>query len=169
MPRRVERDGDVAERQPLAIGDRLGRSGEAFAIARRHDRQRFPGRQHAAVAGAGMVGMAVGDECALHRPGRVDVEVAGRAPETGRRGGEQLFRAHGGQDRRSGPSRQPSPAESCQETRRPFGHTSTPRPTKISTMPASLSAPKVSPRISAEDSVPETGTSSEKGAATAAG
>ena len=49
------------------------------------------------------------------------------------------------------------------------GIASTPRPAKISTMPASLSGPKRSPRISAADSVPEIGTSREKGAATAAG
>ena len=36
-------------------------------------------------------------------------------------------------------------------------------------MPASLSGPKVSPRISAADSVPETGASSEKGTAVAPG
>ena len=56
-----EPDLDLADPHALAIADR---SPFLLAIARRHDRQRFGRRPHLAMAAAGMVGVAVGDQCA---------------------------------------------------------------------------------------------------------
>ncbi len=81
---RVERDGGIADPHRFAIGDRLRAAGEAGAVARLHDRQRLGRRQHRPVPGAGMVGMAVGDQRPLDRAGRVDVEIADRGPQAGR-------------------------------------------------------------------------------------
>ena len=70
-----EADIDLADADGFAIGDRLP---VLLAVADAHDRQRFGRRQHLAMAAAGVVGMAVGDQ----RPGlglrRVDPGV-GRA------------------------------------------------------------------------------------------
>ena len=54
---------------------------EPQAVAFAHDVQGLRRRQHRPVAGAGVVGVAVGDHRARHRTHRVDVEVAGRAIE----------------------------------------------------------------------------------------
>jgi hypothetical protein len=40
-----------------------------------------------------MIGMGMGDESALDRPGRVDVESAAFAADAGRRGDENVFRS----------------------------------------------------------------------------
>ncbi len=90
----MESGARAAKRQRLTIGDRLGRAGEARSVASLHDLQRFHGCQHRAVAGASVIGMAVGDQRARDRPRRVDMEVAGRAIKAGGRGAEQVFRAH---------------------------------------------------------------------------
>ena len=54
-----EADVDLADADRLAIGDRLARSARRSGA---HDRQRLGRRPHLAVAAAGMVGMAVGDQ-----------------------------------------------------------------------------------------------------------
>ena len=62
-------------------------------LARMDQREGCPadGRgQHMAVAGAGMVGMGVGDHRARHRPPGVDVEVARRAVQALRTGDDQV-------------------------------------------------------------------------------
>ncbi len=92
--------GDQADLHPiagegLAIADRLGLAAEVLAIAHRHDLKRLGGRHHHAVAGAGVVGMAMGDHRPLHRPHRVDEEIAGSAVEPLGLGTEQGFRPHG--------------------------------------------------------------------------
>ena len=93
----------VTETPSSAIGlaevRRLRRAGEILAVAQRHDVERLAGRQHRAVAGARMVGMAVRDQRAGDRPDRVDEEIAGRAVEALRPGMEQVAGAHGRQDR----------------------------------------------------------------------
>ncbi len=91
MPRRHEAQADAADTQHFAIGRGLGAAGEALAIARCHDGQRFRRRQHRPVAAAGVVGMAVGDDGARHRPHRVDVEIARRAVEPLGTGGEHIL------------------------------------------------------------------------------
>ena len=58
---------------PIALGylpvrQRLDRRGEALAIAHRHDVQRLGRGDHRPVAGAGVVGMAMGDDRPRHRP-----------------------------------------------------------------------------------------------------
>ena len=60
-------EGDLhrVAHDPLAIGGGLGRSGEALAVALRHDRQGLGRGQHRAVARARMIRVSVGD----HRPG----------------------------------------------------------------------------------------------------
>ncbi|MGY4600686.1 hypothetical protein ACVWXL_008432 [Bradyrhizobium sp. GM22.5] len=76
MAGRVKLRADVAEPDLLAIVDCLGGAGKILAIAQPHHVQRFLRRQHRAVAGAGMVGMAVGDHGPLDRPDGVDMEAA---------------------------------------------------------------------------------------------
>ena len=85
---------DAVERQRLAVADRLRAAGEILAVAQPHDVERLLRRQHGAVAGARVVGMAMGDQRLLHRPGRVDVEAAGLAAHAGRRRHENVFGAH---------------------------------------------------------------------------
>ena len=63
--------------------------GEIVAVARRHDLQRLGGGQHRAMPGARVVAVTVGDQRARHRPRRVDMEIARRTIEAGRRRGEQ--------------------------------------------------------------------------------
>ena len=75
----------AAERNALAIAHRLRRAGEIDAIAKPHDVERFLRRQHRAVPGARVVGMAVGDDGLVHRLGRVDMKAAALAAHAGRR------------------------------------------------------------------------------------
>ena len=70
----------------------LSRFRKALAVAQRHDRQRLARRQHGAVAGAGMVGMAMGDQRPRHRAHRIDMDVGGRAIQAGRRRDQQIRR-----------------------------------------------------------------------------
>jgi hypothetical protein len=76
---------DAADRQTLAVAERLQRGAGRFAIACPHDRDRFDRREHPLVAGAGVVAMPVGDDGGCHRPQRIDVKAAGLAIEAGRR------------------------------------------------------------------------------------
>ncbi len=92
---RRQADLDPVAGQAFAIGDRLGRAAVVLAIAGGHDLKRLGGGDHHPVAGPGMVGMAMGDHRALHRPHRVDEEIAGRAVKPLGLGTEQGFRPHG--------------------------------------------------------------------------
>jgi hypothetical protein len=47
------------------------------------------------ISSVGVVGMAVGDQRALHRAHRIDKEIAGRAIEPFRAGLEQIAGTHG--------------------------------------------------------------------------
>ena len=76
-------DRDVAEPQLLAIADGLGAAGEIVAVAQPHHVERLLRGQHRAMAGAGVVGMAMGDHGPLDRPHRIDVEAAGLAAQSG--------------------------------------------------------------------------------------
>src|SRR4051812_12994419 len=81
MPRRHQRDLDAAARDRLAIARGLAAAGKILAAACRHDRQGLWGRQHGAVAGTSMVGMAMSDHGMVHRLGWIDVKVSWRAIE----------------------------------------------------------------------------------------
>jgi len=65
-----------------------------IAIAQAHHVERLLRGQHRTMARPGVVGMAMGDHGALHRPDRVDVEAAGLASQTGRDGHQDVLRAH---------------------------------------------------------------------------
>ena len=78
----------------LAVADRLGRAGEILAVAQPHEIERLLRRQHRAMTGARMVGMAVRDQRLFDRPGRVDVEVAELAAHAGGRRRENVFGTH---------------------------------------------------------------------------
>ena len=75
MPGGMEGHRHAVEVDLFAIADRLGGAGKARAVAQPHDVQRLLRRQHRAMAGARMVGMAMRDHGLVHRPGRVDVEA----------------------------------------------------------------------------------------------
>ena len=78
MPRRVETHLSVTYRDRVACADRLGGAAKRLAVAHRHDAQRLWRREHAAVAGAGVVGMAMSDEGAGDRAHGIDKEIARR-------------------------------------------------------------------------------------------
>jgi len=81
MSGRMEADADAVEDEALAEIDRLLAAAELRAAANAHDVEGLPCRQNLAVPRSGMVGMPVGDQRPLHRPYRIDVEVACRAIE----------------------------------------------------------------------------------------
>ena len=93
-PAGMEFHPDVAEPEFLAIGDRLRTAGKIVAIAQPHHVERFLRRQHRAMAGPGVVGMAVGDHGTLDRPHRVDMEAAGLAAQAGSSWQQDVLRAH---------------------------------------------------------------------------
>ena len=89
----VQRDRRPGQRDAFAIGERLGGAGEILAVAKPHQVERFLGRQHSAMTGAGVIGMGVGNDRAFDRPGRVDMEAAAFAADPGRRRNENVFRS----------------------------------------------------------------------------
>ena len=91
---RMKLDGDVAEPQFFAISDRLRRTGEIVAVAQSHHVERLLGGEHRAMAGPGMVGMAMGNHGALDRPYRIDMEPARLAAQAGGLGRQDVLRAH---------------------------------------------------------------------------
>ena len=95
VPGRMERDAHAVQRHRLAQPDSLRRAGEILAVAQPHHVERFLRRQHRAVAGAGVIGMAVRDHGALDRPGRIDEKAAARAEQAGRRRRQQVLGTHG--------------------------------------------------------------------------
>ena len=90
----MERDFGAAEIDAFAIADRLRSSGETLAVAQPHQVEGLLRRQHRAMAGAGMVGVGMGDQRPLDRPGRVDVEGAELAAYAGRRRRQDVFGPH---------------------------------------------------------------------------
>ncbi len=83
VARRRQGNFHGVSRHGLAISQGAGLSGEIITVSDGHDRQGFGGRHDQAVAGARMIRVAVGDDRAIHRPDRVDVEVARRTVEAG--------------------------------------------------------------------------------------
>jgi hypothetical protein len=83
MPRRMEGHGHIPEPDLLAIGNRLCRTGEIIAIAQPHDVERFLRRQNCAVSGAGVIGMAMRNQRALHSPYWIDMKASAFAAEPG--------------------------------------------------------------------------------------
>ena len=98
MAGRRETHRHVADADVLAEHRLLARLAEILAVAHGHDPQGLARGQHLAVAGPGMVGMAVGDESARHRPGRVHVEPAQRTIQPLAGQGQEVARtqAHAG-------------------------------------------------------------------------
>lgn len=82
---------DTVANEGFAIGNGLTAAGEILAIADRHDRERLRRGDGDAVAGAGVVRMAMGDHRPVHGADRVDIEVARRAVEAARSGTEEIF------------------------------------------------------------------------------
>jgi hypothetical protein len=72
----------------------LGRTGMIRAIADRHDVERLGRCQHMAMAGTGMIGMAMGDQRPVDAANRIDEEIAGRAVKPFGAGNEQHFGSH---------------------------------------------------------------------------
>src|SRR4029079_16955589 len=108
VARGVEFDPDVAEPDIFAIANRLRRSREIIAVPQPHHVERFLGGQNSAVAGPGVIGMAVRDHGPLDRAHRVDMEAAGLAAKTGGNRHQDVLRAHAGLYRRSSVEFSPS-------------------------------------------------------------
>ena len=85
---------DAVAVHPLAVVESFGAAGELDAVAHCHDVQCRGRGQHHPVARAGVVGVAVSDHGAIHRPDRVDVEIAWRAVEPFRARVQQILGAH---------------------------------------------------------------------------
>jgi len=94
MPCRMEAHLGTIKLQRLAIGYRLRALGEFIAVAQTHDVQRFLGRQHSAMASAGMVGMPMCDQRLFNRPRRIDMKAAGFAAHAGWRRNKDVFGTH---------------------------------------------------------------------------
>ncbi len=73
----MERDGDAVDVERLAEGQFLPLRGGVLAVAGLHDGDGVGRRQHGAVAGAGVIGVAVGDDGAGARLRRVDEDIDG--------------------------------------------------------------------------------------------
>src|SRR5438046_3647648 len=101
MARGMEFDGDVAEPDFFAITHGLRGRSKIVAIAQPHHVERFLRGEHGAMAGPGVVGMAVRDHRPLDRPHRVDMEAAWLAAQAGGNGHQDVLRAHAGLYRRS--------------------------------------------------------------------
>jgi hypothetical protein len=65
-----------------------------IAIAQPHHVERFLRSQHRAMAGARVIGMAMGDHGALDGPDRIDMEAAGLAAKAGGNGHQDVLRTH---------------------------------------------------------------------------
>ena len=76
---------DLADPHAFAIFQRLLVGVGHILEAGAHDGQRLGRGQRRAMAGPGMIAMAVGDHGARHGDGRIDIEVAGLAIEAARR------------------------------------------------------------------------------------
>ena len=83
MARRMKRNGDVAELDGFAVCNRLRAVGEIVAVAQPHHIEGFLRRQHRAVTGAGVIGMAVRNHGALDGPYGIDMKAAGLAAQAG--------------------------------------------------------------------------------------
>ncbi len=81
MAGRMKADRDRSDAQRPLGG--LTAPGEILAIAQRHDLQRLARRHHRAMAGAGVVGMAMGHQRARHGAEGVDVEIPHGAVKPG--------------------------------------------------------------------------------------
>ena len=87
-------DIDIADAVGFAIRRGLAGLGESFAIACRHGFERFWRGENGAVAGAGVIGMAVRDDGAINPTAHgVDVEITRRAIEALWRRAEKVFGA----------------------------------------------------------------------------
>ena len=90
MAGRMKGDGDLADPHGLAELRGLRPCRKPLRVAHGHDLQRLGGGEDCGVSGAGMVGMAVGDQRPLDRPNRVDMEfrrASNEGPRAKGRGG----------------------------------------------------------------------------------
>lgn len=93
MTCRMEGHLDASEFERFAVGNSLRAAGEIVAIAQPHHVDGLLRGQHCAVAGARVIGMAVGDQRPLDRPHRVDMKAAGLAAEAGGDEHQDVLRA----------------------------------------------------------------------------
>jgi len=82
VTRRVKADLDAIDVADGSELCRLGRSGKIVAIAYPHDVECLLRRHDMLVAGSGVVGMAMGDQGALHRADGIDMKIPRRGIET---------------------------------------------------------------------------------------
>ena len=94
VARGMQRHGHAIQGDRLAITDGLCAAGERVAIAQPHQLESFLRRQHRAMTGACMIGMAVADDGPVDRAHRIDMKAARWAAKSGRGRDEQVLRAH---------------------------------------------------------------------------
>ncbi len=81
MAGREEGDRDLANCDLLTVGGFVDSARRQVAEPRAHDGERLFSRKYMVVPWPGMIGMAMGNDGAPDRPGRVDIEAAGAAIE----------------------------------------------------------------------------------------
>ena len=96
MAGRHEPERNVAQIDRFAITKRLRLSGGGLAVARPHDRQGLRRGEDLAVAGPGVIGMAMGDDGPVDRADRIDIEPGRRAPQTALGRFQPFFRSQPG-------------------------------------------------------------------------
>jgi len=85
----------AAERDGLAVPDRLHGACEIFAVAQAHEVERLLSSKHGAVPGTRVIGVAVSDHSFVNRARGVDMEAADLAADAGGRSQENIFGTHG--------------------------------------------------------------------------
>jgi hypothetical protein len=94
VTRGIKRHPCAAERDGLAVADRLRREGEGLAVTQAHQVERLLRGEHRAVASARVVGMTMRDHSLVHGPCGVDMETTDFAVHAGGRRQENIFGAH---------------------------------------------------------------------------
>ena len=95
----VKTHGNIADRRARAEDGLLRTGAERLAIADPHDIERLARRHYMHVPGAGVVGVAMGDQGPFDGLDGIDIEAALLAKETLGRRVEQRFRFHACEDR----------------------------------------------------------------------
>ena len=85
-------DATLPQQKRRTIRKGLQPAARVVAVSLAHDRDGLGGGQRVAVAGAGVIAVAVSDDRAVDRLHRVDVEAAGFAKKPGRCDSEPAFR-----------------------------------------------------------------------------
>ncbi|MND69453.1 hypothetical protein D3C80_609290 [compost metagenome] len=100
MACRAEHHLDAVDENLLSPCGRLFAACEILAVTDRHDVERLAGGKHMTMAGAGMIGMTMGNQRPFDGADRIDVEISDGAEQPGGGRMKQSLGFHAYQDRR---------------------------------------------------------------------